>query len=253
MQQPEIAARQFGAAASEYLTSAVHARGEDLADLAARCAARPAGKILDLGCGAGHASYAIAPHAREVIAYDVSAEMLDVVARTARERGLGNIRTQAGAAEALPFAAQELDAVVSRLSAHHWRDVGAALREMHRVLAPGGIAIVIDVAGADDPLCDTHLQAIELLRDCSHVRNYTLAQWRALASAADLACEESSGWRIPIEFDTWIARMRTPPERAAVIRDVWRNAPQEVRRYFQVRPDGSFELDVLRIVMRRAA
>ncbi|WP_435889727.1 class I SAM-dependent methyltransferase [Escherichia coli] len=43
-----------------------------------------------------------------------------------------------GYAESLPFADNAFDIVISRYSAHHWHDVGAALREVNRILKPGG-------------------------------------------------------------------------------------------------------------------
>ena len=57
-------------------------------------------------------------------------------------------------------------------------------------------------------------------------------------------------WRLPIGFDTWVARMRTPEDRIVAIRSVWRNAPDEVREYFAVQEDGSFELDALMVEAR---
>jgi SAM-dependent methyltransferase len=252
MQQTHIAAQQFGAAASDYLTSAVHATGADLDDLGCRFRGQREDRVLDLGCGAGHASYAVAPEVREVVAYDVSTDMLAVVAQGSAARGLNNIRPQAGAAEALPFADREFDAVMSRLSAHHWRDLPRALREVRRVLKHVGRAIFIDSAGVDDPLLDSHLQTIEVLRDRSHVRNYAPREWRSAFQAAGFQVEECETWRIQIDFRSWIARMRTPPERVAAITHVWQSAPAEVTDYFRVQPDGSFELEVLRVVGRAA-
>ena len=138
MKQQTLVAQQFGSTANAYLTSAVHSTGKDLQVLrgiAERCGSPD---ILDLGCGAGHVSFAVSPVARSVKAYDLSQQMLDVVARAAQERGLRNIETHQGAAEALPFADAEFDIVMSRFSAHHWMDVPAALREIARVLKPGG-------------------------------------------------------------------------------------------------------------------
>ena len=81
--------------------------------------------------------------------------MLDVVAQSAAERGMANIRTEQGKAESLPFADGEFDFVFSRYSTHHWRDVGLALREVRRVLKPGGVAIFVDVAAPGQALPDT--------------------------------------------------------------------------------------------------
>ena len=250
MQQQELVAAQFGATANAYLTSAVHAQGADLEQLRQALAhLKPVAhsRVLDLGCGAGHASFAAATAANEVVAYDLSTEMLEVVAGAARDRGLANIRTQQGAAESLPFDDASFCAVVSRMSAHHWRDLPAALREIRRVVKPNGKVVLIDIVGAEDPLCDTWLQSVELLRDPSHIRDYTPAGWREMFEAAGFAVEVSPVWRIEIEFDSWVARMRTPEVAVAAIRHLWHKAPAEVRDRYRVQPDGSFALEAAMI------
>jgi SAM-dependent methyltransferase len=79
----QVIAEQFGSTTAAYLTSAVHAQGADLQDIAACAKQYAQALILDMGCGGGHASFAVAPHARQVIAYDLSAGMLDVVRQAA--------------------------------------------------------------------------------------------------------------------------------------------------------------------------
>src|SRR5215469_4748067 len=86
--------QQFGSRAAAYLNSAVHATGADLQALSALVDAHAQAYVLDLGCGAGHVSFNVAPRAHAVVAYDLSAEMLDVVARTAAERGFTNVVTR---------------------------------------------------------------------------------------------------------------------------------------------------------------
>jgi SAM-dependent methyltransferase len=237
----------FGATAADYLTSAVHASGADLQTLAAETALTPGASVLDLGCGAGHASFAVAPHVQTVVAYDLAPQMLATVAEAARERSLTNIRTEEGAAEALPFADASFDWAVSRMSAHHWHDVPRALAEVRRVLKRGGRVLFIDIAGADHPLLDTHLQAIELLRDGSHIRDYRASEWLAFFADAGFEARIRERWRLPIEFSAWVARMRTPEVRVAAIRSMWANAPDEVRAYYDVKADGSFKLDAVMI------
>lgn len=247
MKHDDQVADAFGSTAAAYLTSQAHASGADLGTLASEIASTRGADVLDLGCGAGHASFAIAPHARSVVAYDLAEPMLATVATAARERGLANIRTQQGSAERLPFGDTSFDWVVSRFSAHHWHDVPSALAEARRVLRPGGRVLFIDGAGADHPLLDTHLQAVEVLRDGSHVRNYRADEWIGFFTEAGFKASVRERWRLPLEFSSWIARMRTPPERALAVRSVWESAPDEVREYFGVQPDGSFMLDVLMI------
>lgn len=244
MHQQAVVAQQFGNTASAYLTSSVHAQGADLkqlGDLAASLPKRPV--VLDLGCGAGHASFALAPAAESVTAYDLSPQMLEVVADAARERGHHNLCTRQGDVAALPFADASFCMVVTRFSAHHWLDVPAALREVRRVLKPNGIFLVIDITAPETPLHDTTLQAVELLRDGSHVRDYRPSEWTRMLSAAGFASEQAGNWKLDMQFDEWTTRMRTPPERVSAIRSLLRNAPDETRRYFAVQADDSFTID----------
>ncbi|WP_027795609.1 class I SAM-dependent methyltransferase [Paraburkholderia acidipaludis] len=252
MKHHDQVADAFGSTAAAYLTSQVHASGADLQSLAATFAATGGhATVLDMGCGAGHASFAVAPHVREVVAYDIAPQMLATVEAAAKERGLSTIRTQQGAAETLPFSEGAFDWAVSRMSAHHWRDVPKALAEVHRVLKPGGRLKFIDIAGIDDPLYDTHIQAVEILRDASHIRDYRADEWIAMLDAAGFDAQVSERWRIGIDFDSWVARMRTPAERVTAIRSMWKSAPDEVRQYFDVQSDGSFKLDALMIEAKR--
>lgn len=110
--------------------------------------------MLDLGSGAGHVSFSIADKVQSVTAFDLSDSMLEVIASTAKERGLHNISTMKGNVESLPFENQTFDLVISRYSAHHWHDVEQALREVRRVLKPGGRAIFIDVVSPGHPVFD---------------------------------------------------------------------------------------------------
>ena len=243
MQQHVVVAQQFGPTASAYLTSTVHAQGADLATLRELAAGLGTPLVLDLGCGAGHASFAVAPVARSVTAFDLSAEMLAVVSGAARERGLHNIATEQGNVASLPFADASFCMVVTRFSAHHWLDLPAALREVRRVLKPNGLLVVIDITAPEAPLHDTTLQAVELLRDGSHVRDYRPSEWTAMLQAAGFQPERAGDWKLQMVFDEWTARMRTPAERVAAIRSLFASAPQETRDYFDVRPDGSFTID----------
>jgi len=241
----QVISEQFGNTAASYLTSAVHAQGEDLKELAAYAAAYAQPRVLDLGCGGGHACFAVAAHAAEVIAYDLSAQMLEVVRAAALERGLNNVTVQQGSAAHLPFADAAFDLVCTRFSAHHWRHLPQALQEAARVLKPGGRFIVIDTAAPEDVLADTYVQAIELLRDTSHVRNVSLPSWKKLIAQTGLQVEFVNSWKLPLEFSSWIARMRTPADHVTAIQALWRAAPAEVRAYFSLSEDYSFEIDTV--------
>jgi ubiquinone/menaquinone biosynthesis C-methylase UbiE len=244
MDQQELSAKLFGAKAANYLTSPVHSTGADLDRLSAVAGQWTPGWALDLGCGAGHVSFALARGgARRITAYDPSSDMLAVVAREAAVRGYRTLETRVGTAEALPFENGTFDLVVTRYSAHHWASVPRALAECARVMSPGGRLIVIDVIAPETPLFDTALQVVEFLRDASHVRNYRVSEWNAMQRVAGFGETRMSSWKIGLDFKSWIARIGTPPARVAALQAVFAELPSEVREYFQVGADLSFSID----------
>ncbi len=252
--QNSFTADHYAPRAQAYVDSRDHSQGADLDEMEAvlRDAGAGAWRVLDLGCGGGHVSYRASAHAAQVVACDVTPAMLEAVARTAAARGLANIETRQAAAERLPFADASFDAVLCRFTAHHWADVEAGLREARRVLRSGGLAVFMDAVAAPDRAADTHLQAVELLRDASHVRDYAVAEWLAMLSRAGFAVERATRRKLRMVFPTWIARTGVPPETAAAIRTLQDGASASVRRHFAIGPDGSFDLDTATLVMRAA-
>ncbi len=151
-----------------------------------------------------------------------------------------HIETCEGSATALPFADATFDLVCTRYSAHHWLQLPRALGEMRRVVKTDGFILVIDLLGEEDPLVDTHLQAIELLRDTSHVRDRTISEWRSLLLQAGFECTEHSAWDTRLEFDSWVQRMRTPEPLVTALRMLQTGAPAEVQDALRIEADGSF-------------
>jgi ubiquinone/menaquinone biosynthesis C-methylase UbiE len=241
----QLVGSQFGPRSAAYVASAVHAQGPDLDHLVELVRGHASARVLDLGCGGGHVTFHVAPHVNHVTAYDLSSEMLAAVAHVSSERGLANISTQQGTAETVPFADHTFDFVLSRYSAHHWQGVRSALGEVKRVLKPGGKAIFMDVISPGPALLDTYLQAVELLRDPSHARDYSVDEWRAALREAGLTPGAHRTYRLRLEFTSWLARMNTAPLHAEAIRSLQTHMSEDVQRHFEIEADGSFTIDTM--------
>jgi ArsR family transcriptional regulator len=103
--------------------------------------------VADLGCGTGQVSAAIAPFVDRVIAVDGSAAMLQAAKR--RLQAFDNVELRRGDLEALPVDEARVDAATLMLVLHHVSEPGHALREVARILKPGGKAIVVDMLPHD--------------------------------------------------------------------------------------------------------
>jgi ubiquinone/menaquinone biosynthesis C-methylase UbiE len=243
----DVVQDQFGPRADAYVQSAVHAAGEDLDALEEVARREAPERAIDIGSGGGHVAYRLAPHAASVMAVDLSVEMMTAVSDTARVRGLSNIETCVAPAESLPFDDASFDFAASRFSAHHWRDFEAGLRQARRVLKPGSTALFIDVVSPGVAAFDTHLQAIELLRDPSHIRNYTVSEWEAALARAGFRVRNTRIRRLRLDYPTWVKRMRTQEAHRVAIRSLQQNVSTETAAYYGIEPDGSFTLDTLQI------
>jgi ubiquinone/menaquinone biosynthesis C-methylase UbiE len=168
--------------AAAYRTSDAHAGGDDLEQLVAW--ARGAKTALDVATGGGHVARRLRDAGLEVVTCDPSPGMQpDVICR----------------AEEIPFADASFDVVACRTAPHHFDDVAQAVREMARV-ARDRVLIVDTMFMGDD------VEAAETLRDPSHVRNYSEAEWRELVEQAGLRVEQLETFEHSFDLAAWLAR-----------------------------------------------
>lgn len=181
-----------------YERSAVHRVGTDLDLVVEWCEPARGVTVLDVATGAGH------------------------VARRLRERGCSVMTCDAAAgmepdvvcpAEALPFRDRSFDEVVCRLAAHHFDDAAAAVAEMARVSRR---LVVIE----DGLRNDERVEEAERLRDPTHVRAYTKAEWLAMLSAAGLEVVDTAQHPRRHVFAEWLSCTGCEGETAARVRDL---------------------------------
>jgi len=102
--------------------------------------------VVDLGAGEGALTLLLAGTCRRVIAVDLSPRMLMQLTEAAEKAGLsGNIQTLEGDLEALPIADAMADTVFLSQALHHAAEPAKALREVARILKPGGQLVLLDL------------------------------------------------------------------------------------------------------------
>jgi SAM-dependent methyltransferase len=244
---------QFGASAAAYVASPGHAGGDDLEQLAAWGRALSPTRVLDVATGGGHGALAFAPIARRVIACDVTEPMLRAARGLLRGRGAGSVAFVAGDVEALPFGDGAFDLVTCRIAAHHFADVATAVREVRRVLRPGGSFLLQDILGHDDGEAAAFITEVERRRDPSHVRAYRAVEWKAFLRAAGLTMMDSTVVAKGRPWDEWTTRTRMTAEARRDLEAFVLAAPERCRAAFHFRvAEGRVESFTDRMLLVRA-
>jgi SAM-dependent methyltransferase len=155
--------------------------------------------VLEVACGAAHVAETIAPHVWQVVALDLTSELLAVAAERVRDAGVDNVLLQEGNAERLPFVDESFDLVVCRGSLHHFLNPGRAIGEMVRVCRTGGRVAINDLVAPDATSRD-RFDDLHRALDPSHVRCFLATELAAAwPTEAVTTHEETFDVRLPID------------------------------------------------------
>jgi ubiquinone/menaquinone biosynthesis C-methylase UbiE len=156
--------------------------------------------VLDVACGAAHASEPIAPHVRQIVGVDLTPALLAIGAQRLRDAGIGNVLLQEANSESLPFLDESFDLVFCRASLHHFEHPERAIAEMVRVCRVGGRVVLMDLVA---PAADVREQFdhVHRLLDPSHMRTYTEPELAELLPGGidALIYADTMSMRFPIE------------------------------------------------------
>ena len=228
--------KQFGRAAEAYSQSAAFAEGEDLVWLVEQAGPDRHARALDVGTGAGHAAFALSRCAGQIIGFDITPQMVLTACRNAHERGIAHFAASVGNAEHLPFPDESFSLVVCRYTGHHFQQPARVVQEVARVLTAGGRFLVVDNTSPDDQAEDRWINTVEVLRDPSHVREWSQGEWQGFFHAAGLNFTVTHTWLKMLEFDDWVARQQTPPDAVVELRARFAAAPSTIRETFAIAP-----------------
>jgi SAM-dependent methyltransferase len=136
--------------------------------------------VADLGCGTGQSASALAPHVQRVIGVDQSSAMLKAAHR--RTAALDNVDLRRGSLEALPIADGECDGALLLLALTYVEEPAAAVKEMSRILRPGGRAVVVDLLRHDRESFRTEMGQLHPGFECREMEDLMTAAGFASAS-----------------------------------------------------------------------
>ena len=233
--QGNSAQRMFGSQASLYATSQVHISDNRLTTLQRMVAeVPPAWWAIDLGTGTGFTAFAAAEHAGQVVASDITREMLLETRRIGQERRLVNVGLCQNQAEALPFASDSIELVTCRAAGHHFTDLGAAFDEIRRVLKPGGALVMADSVSPEDDALALWYNDVELRRDFSHVENRKVSVLLQMLEDRGLQVVEKYDERTYMTFNDWVKRTATPEAEVVTLRQDFHNASPVAKETFLI-------------------
>lgn len=167
-------------------------------------ASKATGVMLDLACGPALLMASLASTMRLSVGVDVTPKMLQTARATCRASP-ANTQFVESLAERLPFATAAFDCVVTRLSIHHFQDPLVVLREVKRVLKSDGLLVIGDLISSDDPTERRLHNALEQLRDPSHIRMLPASELLEVVTAAGFRVTATDHWLQQRQFKEWAA------------------------------------------------
>lgn len=186
---------------------------------------------IDVACGPGVVSCAVAGKVASVAGVDLTPAMIDEAKKRAGEEDVRNATFTVGDATALDIADAAFDGAITRLSLHHVPVAPRIVAEMARVVRPGGVVIVSDLAADQDRDAAAWREEIERLRDPSHWACLTPERLREAGTAAGLVVDDEEVVPIDIDFDDWLARGSSGREAADLIDRLLGEEPPAAERF----------------------
>lgn len=197
---------EFSHQADSFAASAALSAAETLGSLVELVPEDAGGRWIDLACGPGLVSRALAARVAAVEGFDLTPAMIEKASAEARAAGVENVAFSLGDATALDSPDASYDGAITRFSLHHIPVPGRVVAEMARVVRPGGWVVIGDHLTDEEGDAAAWHQEIERLRDPTHWASQTRARLRAMGEAAGLELDEERVAEFELDFEEWLGR-----------------------------------------------
>ncbi|MFB4167561.1 class I SAM-dependent methyltransferase [Virgibacillus sp. JSM 102003] len=232
MREKDDVKRIFSKNKEAYVTSSTHAFGKDLSLMINWLQPKSTMKVLDIATGGGHVAKHLATHVKQVVATDITEEMLENTALYLKS--YKNIFYAVADAEDLPFEGESFDIVSCRIAAHHFPDPERFIAEVNRVLKPGGQFLLIDNIAPENHKFDQFINSFEKMRDHSHIRSRSLIEWKSMFADYNLSIIKERTRKKVLPYHEWVHRTLDNDEIIQHVGQFILESDKETKNYFQV-------------------
>ncbi|WP_373895962.1 class I SAM-dependent methyltransferase [Virgibacillus natechei] len=232
MKEKENVQHIFSKNKEAYVTSSTHSKGSDLSLLTEWLNPQSTMSVVDIATGGGHVAKQLSPYVKSVIATDITKEMLENTA--SHLTSFTNIDYVVADAEHLPFLDNIFDIATCRIAAHHFPNPEQFISEVHRVLKPNGIFLLIDNVASEEPEYDVFYNSLEKMRDYSHVRSLKISEWKHLLLQNNLSIMDQQQRKKTLPYEAWVNRTMETKEAIDRVSNFIMNASEELQHYYQV-------------------
>lgn len=196
--------KQFNRQAKDYAQTNQAKDVRAMAGLVRLTKTSKASQTLDVACGPGRLTMAFANHAKQATGLDVTENLLSIGRAEAAKLEIDNITFTYGSALEIPFDNETFDTVSCRAAFHHFAEPEQVLKEMARVVKPGGEILIADILGNEDATKAAHHDALEQLCDPTHVRCLSKSGFQSLFGATGLDVTSSRFGSMDYEVEQWL-------------------------------------------------
>jgi ubiquinone/menaquinone biosynthesis C-methylase UbiE len=202
--QMELVRDRFTRTAAVFADFVLHERVSEAERLADMLSLSGSERALDVACGPGTLARVFARRVLWICGLDLTLAMLGRAQKEAADEQLSNIQPLCGNALAMPFREGIFDLAVTSYSIHHIPDAAAVVREIGRVLRPGGKFGLIDMVVPENRAHAEACNRIERVRDPSHTRALPASEFEAVLSACGFRVFSRALEEHPRSYDHWM-------------------------------------------------